>query len=100
MNRLRAFTLIELFVIISIVVLIGVIGHSFVKIIETNLQTSPGFTLIPVSVTLEKKLDLPRSIRDSIIVLPTGERVLIVGAPNGSWSTVLLPPLPVAKVER
>jgi prepilin-type N-terminal cleavage/methylation domain-containing protein len=98
---MRAFTLIEAMIcmaIIAIVVSIGVKGCAVKEMQEARLS-------LP-AVTVEQNLDTQSIIRPAgwlnmqVVVLPTGERVLLTVADGGRMTSVLLPPLPKPQVER
>lgn len=54
-------------------------------------------------VSMEQKISdkgVPRFDSISVIVLPTGERVLVMSGTEGLGTCCLLPPLPPPKVEK
>lgn len=54
-------------------------------------------------VGMEQKISdrgVPRFDSINVIVLPTGERVLVMSGDNGLSACCLLPPLPAPKVEK
>ena len=52
------------------------------------------------SPTVETKLDIRIGLYSEILVLPTGERVLLITGSNGLATCCLLPPLAQQKVEK
>ena len=85
----KAFTLIECFLCISI----------FAIIVAIALSNKPEPVPAPPKPAITVELEPTRTTfghTGAIVVLSTGERVLLL---DGSFG-VLLPPLPVAKVER
>jgi prepilin-type N-terminal cleavage/methylation domain-containing protein len=103
MKTIRAFSLAELMIVIAITAIIAAIAiPNIIK--NRDLQQSgvpqPAPEPKPKIITEVDGLNLEHANYGQIIVLPTGERILILNPASKYVSGVLLPPLPVAKVER
>lgn len=91
------FTVIELLIVL---VIIGIFALLF--IVDMNKPPKEkGAPTPPVVVTESDDLSLGHGNYGQILVLPTGERILMINPGGKVHDAVLLPPLtPAAKVER
>jgi hypothetical protein len=106
MKTIRATTLLELIggiagVLIIVFMIEIMLSPGSFENHKKEQEAQPGLVLPVSGVTIEHRLNIPGFWDSSaIIVLPTGERVLLLCVNGGIDKMLLLPPLPANKVEK